>query len=212
MKFGFILTIIVFFLAACATRTELTSSKSWRPPETLEKKKSTPKDQDTMALKLFEGILDASLGDREKAIPSMIKGYEEMINCCPDASITQEAYWRLIEIYLYDIDPPELNKALEVNDQFLKRYPASIIKGFIEESLIEFYYQKGMWERLLRMEAIKDALSSDNLRHIFFYSEANFNLHRTKEAEEGYRKIIEKAPNSELAIKSKRRLGLKQIH
>lgn len=210
MKFPFILILIAFFLAFCATRSEVTPPESQKPPEALEKKEPAAKDQDARAMKLFERILDASLGDREKTIPSMIKDYEEMISCCPDATVTQEAYWRLIDIYLYDIDPPELNKALEVNDQFLKQYPGSVVKGFIEESFLKFYYQKAMWERLLGMQAIKDALSSGNFIRIFFYSEANYNLGKTKEAEEGYRKIIEKAPNSQEAVMSRKRLDIIQ--
>lgn len=208
MRFIYIFIVSLFLFSSCVTYKEAKPVEDKKPPEISEKKELTPQEQDVKAIGLFEKVLDASLEDREKAIPSMIKYYEDIIRCCPDAPITQECYWRLIEMYLYDIKPPEIEKAKLLNDQFLVRYSDSAIKNFIEDSFMKFFYQKGLWERLLTLPKVKEALTSGNSYHLFLYSEANFNLGRIKEAEGGYKRIIEKAPNSQEAVIAKKRLGL----
>ena len=58
-----------------------------------------------------------------------------MMEECPDAELTQESYWALSNLYLDDFDEPKLDKAKEVLELFLKRYPSSRWAAHVENRL-----------------------------------------------------------------------------
>jgi len=61
--------------------------------------------------------------------------YLRMIEECPDTELAEEAYWALSNLYLDDFDEPMEDKAREVLELFLKRYPSSRWTVHVESRL-----------------------------------------------------------------------------
>lgn len=51
--------------------------------------------------------------------------YLRMIDECPETELAEESYWALSNLYLDDFDEPKEDKAREILELFLKRYPGS---------------------------------------------------------------------------------------
>ena len=61
--------------------------------------------------------------------------YLRMMEECPDAELTEESYWALSNLYLDDFDNPREDKAREVLELFLRRYPSSRWTSHVESRL-----------------------------------------------------------------------------
>ena len=59
-----------------------------------------------------------------------------MIAECPDTKLAEEAHWALSNIYLDDFDEPKVDKAIEILELFLKRYPSSRWGPHVESRLL----------------------------------------------------------------------------
>ena len=62
--------------------------------------------------------------------------YLRIMDECPDTDIAEESYWALSNLYLDDFDESQEDKAAEVLELFLKRYPASWWAPHVEARLI----------------------------------------------------------------------------
>jgi len=62
--------------------------------------------------------------------------YLRMIDECPDTELAEEAHWALSNLYLDDFDEPMENKAREILELFLKRYPSSRWTTHVESRLL----------------------------------------------------------------------------
>ena len=62
--------------------------------------------------------------------------YLRMMEECPDAELTEESYWALSNLYLDDFDEPKEEKAREVLELFLTRYPSSRWASHVENRLL----------------------------------------------------------------------------
>jgi len=58
-----------------------------------------------------------------------------MIEECPDTELAEEAHWALSNLYLDDFDEPKEDKAREILELFLKRYPSSRWAVHVESRL-----------------------------------------------------------------------------
>lgn len=64
-------------------------------------------EQQKQALEVFNRILSISQSADNNAVRDRIADlYGQIIHDYPDAPLTQESYWRLIELYLKDYVPP----------------------------------------------------------------------------------------------------------
>ncbi len=178
-----------------------------------EEIKLSLEEQEKRSLEIFNLILEVSTSspDRREVLPEMEKLYKRIIKECPDVPLAQESYLRLVILYLKDYDPPRSDDAMELYNDFLKKYPASVIKSEIEDSMMKFYYQRRIWNKLLDMQIpyIKEYIKTGELKtpvHIFYYAEAKMSLGDIREAEKGYRTIITLFPQSIQADISKKRL------
>jgi hypothetical protein len=80
-----------------------------------------PAQQEVLALEYRLSIDRTPSGDaaeRERL-------YLRMIEECPETEAAQEAHWALSNLYLDDFDEPREDKAREILESFLKRYPTS---------------------------------------------------------------------------------------
>jgi len=62
--------------------------------------------------------------------------YLRMIDECPDTELAEEAYWALSNLYLDDFDEPKEDKAKEILELFLERYPSSPWTTHVESRLL----------------------------------------------------------------------------
>ena len=62
--------------------------------------------------------------------------YLRMMDECPDAETAEESYWALSNLYLDDFDEPKEDKAREILELFLKRYPSSLWVVHVESRLL----------------------------------------------------------------------------
>ena len=62
--------------------------------------------------------------------------YLRMIDECPDTELAEEAHWALSNLYLDDFDKPKEDKAGEILELFLKRYPSSRWATHVESRLL----------------------------------------------------------------------------
>ena len=62
--------------------------------------------------------------------------YLRMIDECPNTELAEEAYWALSNLYLDDFDESKEDKAREILELFLKRYPSSRWVSHVESRLL----------------------------------------------------------------------------
>ena len=207
LLFGLI--AMLFLISACVTPPQAPEEK--KAPAV--KKKLTIEEQEKKALEIFNSILNFSEGtdNRAAVLPKMEALYEEIIETCPDVPLVEESYWRVITINVDEYKPPRIEKGEKLYQDFLKRYPESPLKIYMEQSFGQFYYANKMWDKLLRFFTpnVKKFVATgklDNSYQMFMYSEAKFNLGDIAEAEKGYRIVTEFFPKSKEGGISKNRL------
>jgi len=186
--------LLISLFTACATA-----------PTSTQKEKAgvakTHTEHETKSLELFAEVLDLvqSTDDRQSVLPKIEERYSKIIREYPDAPLAQESYLKLITIYVKDYSPPLYGKADTLYREFMGKYTNSPVRGNIEETLGNSYYQNAEWEKLLSLCApsYKDYAQTGKRPRpslIFFYAEANYNLGNLAEAEKGYRTTADLFP------------------
>ncbi len=184
--------------------------KEKRPPQVPQ---ATVEEQQKKAMKVFQKVLEISeqKGPTPEALQEKIALLRQMPERYPDAPISQEAYWHIINIYLKQFYPPKVEEAERTYREFLRRYPNSPIKAAIESTFNLFYFQHRMWDKLERMHRhrIKQFIETgriDSPFYFYMYSLAKMNLGELDEAEKGFKWIILKYPTTQAAKDAKRQL------
>ena len=80
-----------------------------------------PGQQEILALEYRLSIDRTPAGDAAERERLFLRLIEE----CPETEAAEEAHWALSNLYLDDFDEPQEDKAREILESFLKRYPAS---------------------------------------------------------------------------------------
>ncbi len=201
-------TIYILFIIAL-----LASCPSAPIKDADTRKARAPKEEELKSLDRFTEILNfiESAPDRKAVLPDVEKAYIGIIKEYPDTPLAQESYWRLIMIYINDYSPPDYEKAESCYHEFLDKYPQSPLQYFVEEALGARYYRDAMWEKLLWVStpAFKkyiDQGKSSTPSLMFMYAEANFNLGNFKEAEKGYKIVMDLFPKLNESRKSRARI------
>lgn len=212
------LLVFLFLITACAAAPQKTEEKKIAPAEKIPtaEKKLPLEEQEKRAVEIFSEILSLTERpeERRSALPQIEALYEEIINNCPDVTLAEESYWRLITMIIEEFKPPKIERAEKLYQDFLKRFPNSSMKIYIEQAFGQFYSTNKMWNNLLNffIPQIKKSIESiktgrlDNPYYIFMYSEAKFNLGDLIEAEKGYKIVIEFFPGTKEGEVSKDRL------
>jgi tetratricopeptide (TPR) repeat protein len=194
-----VINILLFlFLSSCAT-----APVEREDAEPLPDKKEvlSPAEREKKAFEKFNEILIVrrSSRDRKAVLPKMEQLYVQLIDEYPDVPVAQESYWKLVEIYTKDYSPPLYDKAEELYDEFVEKYPESGLKRVVDKTLALSFYINKEWERLLRLcdpefkKYIEEGISPYPLL-IFMYAEANFHLRNFEEAEKGFKIVMEDFP------------------
>jgi tetratricopeptide (TPR) repeat protein len=202
---------LIYSCAAGLKETEKAEEIMLPPGET--KPAPTPTAEETKSLKLFTSVLELieSTDDRKSVLPKIEELYENIIREYPEAPLAQESYWKLITMYVEDYSPPAYDKAEIKYEEFVKNYPQSYIKGFIDDTLSNSYYKTADWNRLLKLSSLVyqeylEKGKQPRASMMFMYSEANYNLGNIDEAAKGYNIVSKLFPKLIAGIKSKQML------
>jgi len=205
---GVLAFAVAFFLFACSTAQKTAGTEQGRAQNIMH-----PTEEEAKSLNVFSEILELieSSGDRKSVLPQVEDLYMKIIKEHHDTPLAQESYWRLIAVYVDDYSPPAYEKAEPLYREFMKKYPDSPFRGFIEETLGKSYYKNAHWAKLLDVcgPAFKEYTEEGKRPKpslMFMYAEANFNLGSFAEAEKGYRTFLEAFPKVIGSMKAKKRL------
>jgi hypothetical protein len=169
-------------------------------------------EQNKKALESFQTILELSeSGDRQTVLPQLEAAYYRVISSYPKAYLTQEVYWRLIQIYMTDYRPPAFEKAEGLRSDFYKKYPGSKLGDLIDRAIADGYFKNSKWEKLVAffVPSVKQSIETGKftkIYDIFMFTEAKFMLNDIVEAEKGYKIIIANFPDSRESKTAKKRL------
>ncbi len=199
----------VFACATAPTSVEPEKAEEVTPPVEAKGAK-TPTKHETESLNVFSEILDLveSTDDRQAVLPKIEALYERIIDDYADAPLAQESYWKLITIYLEDYSPPELDKAEMRHKEFVEKYPVSILRGMIEDTLGKGYYKNGDWDRLLKLCSPTYTQYIESKKHpraslLFMFAEASYNLGNMEDAKKAYEIGAELYPKLGEGMRSK---------
>lgn len=206
------LFLVSVLLASCATPKkpiEIKKSEEVKPAAE-SKKPYAPTVQETKSLDLFTEILDVieTSKDRKSALPKIEELYSRIIREYPEAPLAQESYWKLITIYVKDYSPPDYEKAEARYKEFVEKYPQSILKGLVQDTIGKSYHKYAQWDRLLELCAptYKEYIENGKQPRaslLFMYAEANYNLGNIPEAEKSYKIVVDLFPKVREGLKSR---------
>jgi len=206
---AFIFLFSIFAIPHLAVPAE--NAEEAKPLIEKEQKKITS-DREKKAYEIFNEILTLTeTTDTKTVLPQIEALYLRIIKEYPDTALAQESYWRLVLLYVDKYTPPKYEKAEDLYSEFLKKYPGSVIRNLIEDTLSKSYYKNEKWDRLSKLYSYvvkefgeKGKLSNPN--PMFMYAEAKFNLGDLAEAGKAYKIVIEQFPTSGRATTAKARL------
>jgi hypothetical protein len=187
---------LLVVLASCAPSVKPT------PPEEPPTAKLPPEKQNDLAMLDYEKMLDMTTErGKRNVLPELEESYREVIRKYPDAYLTQESYWRLIRLNMWDYEPPRIDEAERIREEFMQKYPNSRMINVIDDSMSRYYYTNRQWDRLLNVlkYQIRKFIETDMLESplfMFFYAEAKYNLNDFVEAKKGYNILVNRFPGS----------------
>ncbi len=204
----FVLLLLISVLSVSAGPSSAARSE--------EEKKGTAdlsvEEQNKKALESFQTILELSeSGDRQTVLPQLEAAYYHVISSYPKAYLTQEVYWRLIQIYVNEYRPPAFEKAEGLRREFYKKYPDSKLGDLIDRALADGYFKNSKWEKIVAffVPSVKQSIETGKftkIYDIFMFTEAKFRLNDLVEAEKGYKIIIANFPDAKESKIAKKRL------
>ena len=206
---AFICSLMLFNVVPQEAVSETTNAKGLSEKAEQKTDLTDRKDQ---AYEIFEEILVLTeTSDIKDAFPKIESLYFKIIHEYPDTALAQECYWRLVILYVEKSSPPLFEKAENTYAEFMKKYPQSVIKHFIEDTLSKSYYKKGKWEKLLELNlpAAEEYYKTGKLSNpapLFMYAEAQFNLGNIGAAEKAYKSLVDSFPKSRMTSSAKERL------
>jgi len=197
----------------CQNKTQKGMNDSIPKPTLQKKVKLSKEEQQKKAIKVFYHIFELSRSKKRAGnLKQIIALYTEIINCYPDVPLAQETYWRLIEMFFREFNPPKKDEALRLYKEYKNRYPYSPLRGKVKGTMIRLLYLNKYWNELLVFTSFctKDFNNPKKLKSplpMFYYSEAKFRLNDLKEAFRGYEVIVKYFPDSRMAGTAKKRMA-----
>ena len=209
---GCMLSCFIFsvLLAACTTTgVKPPEKKEVKPPD----KEPAYTKEERESLDIFTQILDIyeSAESKQAAAQEAEVLYTRIITEYPGTPLAQESYWKLVTVALRDYSPPDFERAEAYYNEFLAKYPNSVLKNAVEQTLINKYVRYKEWERLLKFSTpafmeFKEGGKKPMPQMVFMYSEAHYRLGNIIEAEEGYKAVLELYPTLSYGKRAKKRL------
>ena len=210
-----ILSCFIFsiLLSACTTTGVKQPDKMGTevPAEVARPQVYTKEQRET--LDIFTQILEIyeSAENRQAAAQEAEVLYARIITEYPDTPLAQEGYWKLITISVRDYSPPAFDKAEAYYNEFMEKYPGSVLKNAVDQTLMKGYSKHAEWERLMdfcapAFMAFKEESVVPLPMVVFMYGEANYRLGNIAEAEEAFKTAVELYPGLGYGKMAKKRL------
>jgi len=205
--------LLLIFIYGCATAPKtpvMEKSEVSKDPVEVITEITPERDKENKSLDIFAEILDLveSTDDRQTVLPGIEDLYSRIIREYPETPLAQESYWKLITICLEDYSPPKLDKADALYKEFINKYPESLLRVIVEDTLGKGFYKNAAWSKLINLysssynEYIEKG-KKPRASSIFMYSEANFYLENMDAASKGYEIVAELFPQLREGKKSK---------
>lgn len=118
-------------------------------------KQLTIEEQEKLARELYAKIAKTD----EWELETFIKLHRQVIDQCPDAKLAQESLWRLSNLYLITVDPPDHQKIIELMEQIITKYPDSPLIPDAKNRLLIAYEQTGNFKKAVAI--YEDMLARD---------------------------------------------------
>jgi cell division protein FtsN len=139
--------------------------------------------------------------DRNEIRPRIETAYIDLIKKYPSSPAVLEGYKQLMMIYLTEYEPPALEKAELLRDEFVRRQPDSDERRLLDDPLADAYYRNAEWEKLMKLTTppVRRFITGwQRLRpmDMFMYAEAKSHLGDREEARKGYQIVITLFPGS----------------
>jgi len=179
-----------------------------------EEGRLSKKEQQKRATEVFHQIFKLSRNNKKRAgnLEQMIALYTQIITHYPDVPLAQESYWRLIEMFFRDFNPPKKDQALTLYKEYGNRYPDSPLRRAVKGTMTRLLYLNKYWNELLVFTSVcaEDFDDPKRLKSplpLFYYSEAKLHLNDFKESSRGYEVIVNYFPDSRMARTAKKRMA-----
>ena len=215
-KFRIFLFLFIFFssvllpASSSAFQTGKIKKTGKAQSDYKEKKAHVPTEQEKGSLMVFTELLDLieSTSDRKSILSKIEKLYNKIIRGYPEAPLAQESYWKLITLYIEEYSPPSYEKAEALYNEFISKYPGSVFKGYMVETIGRSYYRNAGWDKLLEICGTVFRVDVEQCKKtrasvLFMFTEANNYLGKMSYAEKGYKIGDEKFRKLNQGVKSK---------
>lgn len=98
----------------------------------------SPEEQEQKAFLIFEQILDMPPDARPEQVLARKKMlYRQIIDTYPGAVLSQECYWRLISLYVYERKEESSRQAEALFKEFQQKYPDSKFMKVVTDVMAE---------------------------------------------------------------------------
>jgi tetratricopeptide (TPR) repeat protein len=149
-------------------------------------------EQERLAEELYAKMAKTDQWD----LDTFIKLHRQVIQQCPDTKRAQESIWRLSNLYLIAVDPPDNQKTIELMELLIKSYPNSPLIPNARKRLLVSYKETGNFSKVVELydeafshspEALGDP---DMTASILEYADALARTGNTEKARMLYQKVI----------------------
>ncbi len=185
--------------SACTTTDVQKKGEEITPAEVAKPQVYTKEQKET--LDIFTQILEIyeNAESKKAAAKDAEVLYNRIIKEYPGTPLAQESYWKLITISIRDNSPPNFAKAETYYKEFNAKYPDSVLKNAVEQTLMNGYAKHAEWEKLLEFCApafknFKEKGKEPKPMVVYMYAESNYKLGNIAEAKEGFRTAMELYP------------------
>lgn len=157
-------------------------------------KKLSVEEQKKLAQELYTQM--AALPSNDKT--ELINLHTQVIENCPDSLRAQESCWKLSNLYLAGMYPPDFQSAKLVLEHLLKQYPDTQLVNEAKNRLLAVYKTVGEFDKVVELyEQMFSLDPQQNSDKIFMaraldYAKALENIGREQDAQNWYRAVIER--------------------
>ncbi len=151
-------------------------------------------DQKVLAKNLYTQMMSLDKWEIEE----FIRMHRKVIEKCPDTDQAEESCWRLSNLYLLAVDPPDLQGVIDVLEHLLKTYPQTPLRPDAKNRLLVTCQRAGQFDKVVSLYEELFTLDPDPQDDKMFmvrcleFGNALIAVGRRDDAANLFRKILEK--------------------
>lgn len=150
--------------------------------------------QEELAEKLYKELADPSLDKDE--VNTYINYYKQIIEKCSKTDYAQESCWRLSNLFMRGVEPPEYNGAISVLEHLVNTYPDSVLVPVAKNRILICCEQSGNYQKVCSIyeQQFKEDPEPDTKTYMInalAYAKALRKCGKSEDAQAWLNKIIE---------------------